>query len=251
MCRYSAVPAAAACYFYLLLLPRRVDPVIRKYKAEGGAMAEQAIRARERQLLPAYQQMALRFADMHDTPARMYAKGVLAGVVPWREARGFFAMRLKRRLTEEGLLRHIASTDVSISRLQALSMVRQWTSMAGSGLHDELELGSRDPSSADTSATPAVAAAAAAEAAAAADGDVERLYEAMHESDRALLAWAESPGGKAQIAVELQALRSQAASRLVQDMLATGEGKEGLIKGLQAVLATDSSLATQLRALVA
>jgi hypothetical protein len=69
-------------------------------------------------------------------------------------------------------------------------------------------------------------------------------------SCRALLQWAESPGGKAQIAVELKALRSQASARLVRDMLATSEGKEGLIRGLQAVLASDNTLATQLRALV-
>lgn len=53
-----------------------------------------------------------------------FAKGVLSGVVPWREARRFFAWRLKRRLTEEGLIRHISSTDVSISRLHAIAMVR-------------------------------------------------------------------------------------------------------------------------------
>lgn len=67
---------------------------------------------------------------------------------------------------------------------------------------------------------------------------------------RALLQWAESPGGKAQIAVELKALRSRASARLVRDMLATSEGKEGLIRGLQAVLASDNTLGTQLRALV-
>jgi hypothetical protein len=45
--------------------------VIRKAKATGGAVAEATIKAREKELLPAYQQMALRFADMHDTPQRM------------------------------------------------------------------------------------------------------------------------------------------------------------------------------------
>lgn len=38
--------------------------------------------------MPAYQQVARQFADMHDTPARMVAKGVLRGVVPWRQVRG-------------------------------------------------------------------------------------------------------------------------------------------------------------------
>lgn len=45
--------------------------MIREAKAAGGAMAEATIKSREKELLPAYQQMALRFADMHDTPQRM------------------------------------------------------------------------------------------------------------------------------------------------------------------------------------
>lgn len=119
-------------------------------------------------------------ASQHDaTPALRFAKGVLSGVVPWRQARRFFACRLKRRLTEEGIIRHISSTDVSISRLDAIKMVsvgahsrhcqaacvefsapalltaaaascpclphqvRAWSSQAGTGLHDELALSSQ------------------------------------------------------------------------------------------------------------
>lgn len=54
-----------------MLLTLRLDPVIRKAKATGGSLAEATIKARVEELLPAYQQMALRFADMHDTPQRM------------------------------------------------------------------------------------------------------------------------------------------------------------------------------------
>jgi hypothetical protein len=42
-------------------------------------------------------QVAVAFAAMHDTPARMVAKGVLRGVVPWTRARPFFVWRLRRR----------------------------------------------------------------------------------------------------------------------------------------------------------
>ena len=79
-------------------------------QAAGGAGSEGAIKARERLLLPVYTQVALQFAQMHDGPVRMLAKGVLRGIVPWREARSFFAARLRRRLTEEALLKHIAGT---------------------------------------------------------------------------------------------------------------------------------------------
>ena len=64
-------------------------------------------------------QVARQFADMHDTPVRMLAKGVLRGVVPWAESRRFFAARLKCRLEEETLISHIraASGNQPVFRL--------------------------------------------------------------------------------------------------------------------------------------
>jgi acetyl-CoA carboxylase/biotin carboxylase 1 len=194
---------------------------------------------------------------MHDTPARMYAKGTLKGVVPWRDARAFFSTRLQRRLVEEALVRHVASTDVSISRHAAIAMVSAWHSMGGALTH--LGAAGADAGPSAGGAPPAAAAlwgeqpAAASAGGAAAGGAGERLEAlaaAQAEADRSFLSWAESPAGRAQIAMELKALRSHAASRLVADMLGTAEGKEGLLKGLQAALGTDTALATQLRSLL-
>ncbi len=58
---------------------------------------EMAVRAREQALLPVYRQMATAFAQMHDSPVRMVAKGVLRGIVPWHQARPFLTARLRRR----------------------------------------------------------------------------------------------------------------------------------------------------------
>ena len=58
---------------------------------------EGAIRGREGALLPVYRQVATAFAQMHDSPVRMVAKGVLRGIVPWAQARPFLAARLRRR----------------------------------------------------------------------------------------------------------------------------------------------------------
>lgn len=58
---------------------------------------EMAVRAREQALLPVYRQMATTFAQMHDSPVRMVAKGVLRGIVPWHQARPFLTARLRRR----------------------------------------------------------------------------------------------------------------------------------------------------------
>jgi hypothetical protein len=38
----------------------------------------------------------------------MLVKGVLRAIVPWQQARPFFVGRLRRRLTEEALVNHIA-----------------------------------------------------------------------------------------------------------------------------------------------
>ena len=55
------------------------------------------ISAREKALMPAYQQVAVAFAGMHDTPVRMIAKGVVKDIVPWEDARRVLATRLRRR----------------------------------------------------------------------------------------------------------------------------------------------------------
>lgn len=57
--------------------PRRLDPVIRGLKSERSPGWEAGVKAREKALLPVYSQVARQFADMHDTPVRMVAKGVL------------------------------------------------------------------------------------------------------------------------------------------------------------------------------
>jgi acetyl-CoA carboxylase / biotin carboxylase 1 len=80
----------------LIKAMHRLDPELQRLRSEGGALGEAGVKAREKQLLPVYQQVALQFADMHDTPVRMMAKGVLAGVVPWSSSRRYFTGRLKR-----------------------------------------------------------------------------------------------------------------------------------------------------------
>lgn len=56
--------------------------------------------ARESDLLPIYHQVAVAFADLHDTPGRMLAKGVVSAVLQWRSARRVLARRLRRRIAE-------------------------------------------------------------------------------------------------------------------------------------------------------
>lgn len=63
----------------------RIDPVIRRLKGqlqsetneEARAVIEQNIVEREKFLTPMYHQVAVHFADLHDTPERMHEKGVI------------------------------------------------------------------------------------------------------------------------------------------------------------------------------
>lgn len=101
----------------------RLDPVVQKLKAQDD---KEAIKERVAKLLPVYHQVAVQFAEMHDKPSRMGEKGTIRGIVPWKHARGFFVQRLRRRLAEEALVRHIESADQTIARSQSLSMLRDW-----------------------------------------------------------------------------------------------------------------------------
>lgn len=51
--------------------------------------------------------VAVQFADLHDTPGRMEARGAVRKVVPWSESRSFFYWRLRRRLAEFDLRKQV------------------------------------------------------------------------------------------------------------------------------------------------
>jgi len=109
----------------LIKTMHRIDPEIQRLVAENGA-DHSLVRARETKLLPIYTSIAQSFAAMHDTPVRMLAKKVIRGIVPWEDSRKFFALRLRRRLAEQALCRHVQSADESITRDEASSMIRDW-----------------------------------------------------------------------------------------------------------------------------
>lgn len=59
------------------------------------------IKDREELLSGAYHQVALNFADLHDRPTRMLAKGAINDIVPWQKSRQFFYARLRRLLFDD------------------------------------------------------------------------------------------------------------------------------------------------------
>jgi len=93
---------------------------------------------REEKLLPVYLQIALQFADLHDRAGRMQAKNTIRKALRWQNARRFFYWRLRRRLSEELIVKRMTSITASSgesSRASHLRTLHAWTGL----LDEELE----------------------------------------------------------------------------------------------------------------
>lgn len=87
------------------------------------------IKLREKSLFGVFQQVAVHFADLHDTPGRMKAKGVIRRQVNWEESRTFFYWRLQRRLLEfqwSNKIMQSSDSKTAGCRKKILSEFRQW-----------------------------------------------------------------------------------------------------------------------------
>lgn len=111
---------------------------------EQAAEIKEKLVAREKQLLPVYSQIAIQFADLHDNSGRMKAKGVIRDQLEWTNARRFFYWRLRRRLSEEYTLRHMANSALNNSasatanaskatetRARNLAKLKSWSGIVG------------------------------------------------------------------------------------------------------------------------
>lgn len=154
----------------LLATARRLDPELRDMAATREAMLREGragvdVRAldaraadREAVLLSVYRQVAQSFADLHDTPGRMRAKGVIDGIVPWRHARRFFYWRLRRRLAETQLHRRMArevtptAGEAAEAERRAAEIAAQWAAEDGvaTAPPPEASLEGKDYSDAET-----------------------------------------------------------------------------------------------------
>ena len=105
---------------------------------------ERQLAEREKFLLPVYQQAAVMFCDLHDTPGRMLEKGVirvriarksraerepfsvLKDTLDWQTSREFFYWRLKRRLAENTAIKTILTTNAAMNYQTATNTLQQW-----------------------------------------------------------------------------------------------------------------------------
>ncbi|ORZ00046.1 acetyl-CoA carboxylase [Lobosporangium transversale] len=81
---------------------------------------------REQELLPVYQQLAIQFADLHDTAGRMKAKGTIREALDWTNARRFFYWRVRRRLAEEYVRRRMVAAKKTQTRDEQTVTLLGW-----------------------------------------------------------------------------------------------------------------------------
>jgi acetyl-CoA carboxylase/biotin carboxylase 1 len=86
----------------------------------------QKLAARERALLPIYQQISVQFADLHDRSGRMLAKGAIRKELELVDARRFFFWRIRRRLNEEYLIKRIGEVLEKATRVEKVARLRSW-----------------------------------------------------------------------------------------------------------------------------
>ncbi|KFR12883.1 Acetyl-CoA carboxylase 2, partial [Opisthocomus hoazin] len=114
---------------------RRIDTVYAKLveqlgtpelsEAQRGELEKQ-LKAREELLLPMYYQVAVHFADLHDTPGRMQEKGVITDILEWKNTRSFRYWRRRRLLLEEVVKVEVLKANSELSHVHIQSMLRRW-----------------------------------------------------------------------------------------------------------------------------
>jgi biotin carboxylase/acetyl-CoA carboxylase carboxyltransferase component/biotin carboxyl carrier protein len=97
---------------------------------KGAKRAEADMEERMRRLVNVYTQISHHFADLHDRPGRMVAKGAIRAPVAWERARTFFYWRLRRRLAEFALRKRIVEAAPQVSFAESGTLLEGWFRMS-------------------------------------------------------------------------------------------------------------------------
>ena len=127
----------------------RVDPVLEQLNSDLQSCDDDAkkrvissqIFQREKLVLGVFRQIAVHFADLHDTPGRMKAKGVIRKQVQWSHSRQFFFKRLRRRLAEFEIAKMMYKIDPKEykSKENAIALLKSWFVVQNGDSEDDKE----------------------------------------------------------------------------------------------------------------
>ncbi|KPI84355.1 putative acetyl-CoA carboxylase [Leptomonas seymouri] len=102
-----------------------VRELIRRNRPDLASMDPKAARLAEKALLPQYRDVAVRFADLHDTYVRMKATGVVRDVVPWKDSRRHFYYKLQRKLKELAVANDLVERQMVGTLADAVRAIEQ------------------------------------------------------------------------------------------------------------------------------
>lgn len=91
--------------------------------------AEKTTKKREKELSPIYHEIAVQFAELHDTAERMLEKGCIFDIIPWRDSRRLFYWRLKRLLRQNEQERRVQAAvklGNTMDQGAAAATLRRW-----------------------------------------------------------------------------------------------------------------------------
>jgi acetyl-CoA carboxylase/biotin carboxylase 1 len=167
--------------------------------------------AREEQLLPVYLQIALQFADLHDRAGRMVAKNTIRKALTWKNARRFFYWRVRRRLSEELILKRMASVAPAAVSGEATGAI------PATGLVDGQTPSNESPRAKHLRTLHSWTGF---------------LDEELEHDDRKVAMWYEE--NRKAIQMKIEALKTDSVATEIAQLLISN--KEGGLKGVQQVL---------------
>ncbi|CAG8396050.1 unnamed protein product [Penicillium salamii] len=164
--------------------------------------------AREELLLPVYTQVALQFADLHDRAGRMEAKNTIRQPLQWANSRRFFYWRLRRRLSEEQIVKRMVAASASPAPQTGAA-----GAIPATGTHTSTE----SPRAAHLRSLHAWTGL---------------LNEELEHNDQKVSAWYEE--NKKFVQTKIDALRTEGVASEVAQLLIGN--KDGGLRGVQQVL---------------
>ncbi|KAM3955585.1 LOW QUALITY PROTEIN: acetyl-CoA carboxylase-like [Aphomia sociella] len=107
---------------------RQAETRVRELETELLA-TEKSVKSREKELSPIYHEIAVQFAELHDTAERMLEKGCIFDIIPWRDSRRQLYWRLKRLLRQnqqEARVQDAVSPAGTMEQGPAAATLRRW-----------------------------------------------------------------------------------------------------------------------------
>ncbi|XP_053621987.1 acetyl-CoA carboxylase isoform X1 [Plodia interpunctella] len=90
---------------------------------------EKSVKAREKELSPIYHEVAVQFAELHDTAERMLEKGCIFDIIPWRDSRRLLFWRLRRLLRQNSQEKRVQAAVGAAGGMDhgaAAATLRRW-----------------------------------------------------------------------------------------------------------------------------